>query len=255
MIDTPQAQPAIEGPDEVPDKLLATRAQDGDSQAMAGLYDRHVDSVYRHMKRCVRGDDATAEDLVHDTFIQVIRAFDDGRFDPERDEAFRAWLMTIATNVCRSHFRRQSSRPALEDPMPTDDPWSESEPMASFGPDPLPPILLDELLDQLPPLSRRVMRFRRHHPDLSEAECAARLGMELEAYRKSVRRSFSRLRELAGAGREELLDATYPWRNRGAEESINSQMVRPSQATMDPDARQRVQVSILAAHAALRGQG
>lgn len=250
MIDLPLAHP-----DDIPDNVLAAQAQLGDSRAVAQLYDRHVDDVYRHLKRCVRSDDATAEDLVHDTFIQVIRAFDDGKFDPAREEAFRAWLMTIATNVCRSHFRRQSSRPVLEDLMPADDLRPDSEPMAPFAPDPLPPILLNELLDRLPPHARRIMRFRRDHPDLTEAECAAQLGMEVEAYRKSVRRSFARIRDLAGARREELLDATYPWRNRGADDPPTGGPARASRATMDPLARQRVQAAILAAHAALRGQG
>jgi RNA polymerase sigma-70 factor (ECF subfamily) len=235
------------------DRELARRAQGGEGAALGLLYDRHVDYVHRYLRRYAPGDPATAEDLVHDTFIRVIRAFDDGRFDPEHEGEFRGWLTRIAANIYRDHARRQARRAAREEPMRHDeDPETFGwEPAAPFQADPLPPIELDALLDTLPPQARRVMRFRRQHPELSEAESAERLGMGLEAYRKTVRRAFSRLREQSGARREELLDATYPWQNRGEEASP---FAVPATADLDPAARARIRAALLEAQAALHRQ-
>ncbi|HEX5631637.1 MAG TPA: hypothetical protein VFX50_00345, partial [Gemmatimonadales bacterium] len=73
-----------------------------------------------------------------------------------------------------------------------------------------------------------------------------------EAYKKSVKRSFARLRTLEGARREEILDATYPWQNRGADGAGPMDAGGSARTGMDPDARQRIRSAVLGAHAALR---
>jgi len=244
---------------DAPDDIALVRmAQLGDGEALGRLYDRHVAFVYRYLLRRTRGDAAAAEDLVQDTFVKVLRALDDGRFDPDGGHAFRGWLTRVAANACTDHQRRRASRPPTEATMAGDDEQADGERPAPFAPDPLPAIILDELLDELPPHARRVMRYRRHHPDLTEAECAERLEMTLEAYRKSVRRAFARLRELSAPRSAEILDATHPWQNRGAAGAgatrpIDDPTSSAEGQELSASARRRIRASLLAAHAALNG--
>ena len=73
--------------------------------AFAPVFDRHFDAVHRYVQRRVGGD--LAEDLAAETFA---RAFDRRRrYDPRYPNA-RAWLLGIATNVMRRHWRTEQRR-------------------------------------------------------------------------------------------------------------------------------------------------
>jgi RNA polymerase sigma-70 factor, ECF subfamily len=93
----------------------ATRAADFD-----GVYRRHAASVYRYVY-AVLGNHADAEDVTQQTFIKAYRAIARGT-QPRKAEN---WLMTIAHNEVRRHFRKTHGRPLevelderLEHPVP-----------------------------------------------------------------------------------------------------------------------------------------
>ena len=77
-----------------------------DPEAFGVLYERYrptlVDYVYRRT-----GDVHTAEDLVADTFLIVMRSLRGYRY---RGVPFRFWLVRIATNVVNRWARRQRRR-------------------------------------------------------------------------------------------------------------------------------------------------
>jgi RNA polymerase sigma-70 factor (ECF subfamily) len=80
---------------------LVARLKQRDSAAMALLYDRFGGLLYSVVYRAVR-DQATAEDLVQETFFRIwnrIHTFDaeKGRLD--------VWLVTIARNRAFDHLR------------------------------------------------------------------------------------------------------------------------------------------------------
>lgn len=247
------------------DNTLVARVQNGDIEALGALYDRHADFVYRYFVFRVR-DTTTAEDLLQDTFVKVQVAISDGRFDVDAGHAFRNWLTRVAANVRIDHFRRENRRPKEELPMIGDDDEPNTELPAPFQPDPLESIILDDLIDTLSPQARRVLLFRRTHPGLSDADCAERLDMQTDTYKKTMKRAFARIRELKAAQRSEIFDASYPWRNRGggagdvmAEPAVgrndsSSDRVDRSASTLDPVARARIRSTILdtAAAAALQ---
>jgi RNA polymerase sigma-70 factor (ECF subfamily) len=88
-------------PDAKDDHLLVARLKQRDSAAMALLYDRFGGLLYSVVYRAVR-DQATAEDLVQETFFRIwnrIHTFDaeKGRLD--------VWLVTIARNRAFDHLR------------------------------------------------------------------------------------------------------------------------------------------------------
>jgi RNA polymerase sigma-70 factor (ECF subfamily) len=89
---------------ELPDVELAGRVGRGDLAALGALYDAHHQHV-RAFARRLLGDDADAEDLVHDVFLAVRSAA--RRF--EGRSSLRTFLVSIAINEVR-HRRRASAR-------------------------------------------------------------------------------------------------------------------------------------------------
>ena len=87
---------------------LVARAQDGDAEAFAQLYDRYVDQTFGYILRRV-GHRQTAEDLTGDVFLRAYRRL--STFEWQGVD-LGAWIMTIARNRVHDHFK--SARFRLE---------------------------------------------------------------------------------------------------------------------------------------------
>jgi RNA polymerase sigma-70 factor, ECF subfamily len=85
------------------DMLLVEAIAAGDRHALQTLYGRHHVKVYRFAMRFMR-DEAAAEDLVSEVFIDVWRQAE--RF--ERRCQVSTWLLAIARNKALSTLRRRS---------------------------------------------------------------------------------------------------------------------------------------------------
>ncbi|AVH60878.1 MULTISPECIES: RNA polymerase sigma factor [Streptomyces] len=102
------------------------RAQSGDREAFASLYDEHADTVYRYLYLRV-GQKDTAEELTAQTFLNALRNIHQFTWQ-HRD--FSAWLMTIARGLVTdqrkdSRFRLQVTADDILDTSPS---LSPSEP-------------------------------------------------------------------------------------------------------------------------------
>lgn len=89
------------------DPALIAAVAEGDSQALAVLYDRYATIVYRMALRILKNPEM-AEDLVQEVFWRVWRR--SGSFERERGRVAQ-WLFGIAHNLCIDELRRQRSRP------------------------------------------------------------------------------------------------------------------------------------------------
>jgi RNA polymerase sigma-70 factor, ECF subfamily len=90
-----------------PDHDLVERLRRGDAAAVGVAYDRHHAAVRRFARRLV-GDDAAAEDLVHEAFVtlpQAIRHFGG-------ESSLCTFLISIAVNHARHHLRAAARRRA-----------------------------------------------------------------------------------------------------------------------------------------------
>ncbi len=87
------------------DAVLIARAQRGDANAFARLYDRHVDAIYRYISLRVPTQEQ-AEDLTEDVFLRAWQNI--GRFRPERP--FLHWLYRIAHNRVVDEHRRKAQQ-------------------------------------------------------------------------------------------------------------------------------------------------
>jgi len=71
----------------------------------AAVFDRHYDAVHRYLARRVGGD--LADDLTAETFTAAFDAR--RRYDTAHRDA-RPWLLGIATNLVRHHYRGEVRR-------------------------------------------------------------------------------------------------------------------------------------------------
>jgi len=98
------------------DTELVTRAQEGDEEAFATLFEAHKRRVY---SLCLQmtGDAADADDLTQDAFIQAFRKLATFR----GDSAFSTWLYRIAVNTVLMSLRKRTLRTSsLDEPVNTD---------------------------------------------------------------------------------------------------------------------------------------
>lgn len=87
------------------DEQLLARYKTGDDESLADLIRRYEHELFAFLYRFV-ADQAAAEDLFQETFIQVHR--NAASFDPQR--RFRPWLFTIAANKARDYLRAHGRR-------------------------------------------------------------------------------------------------------------------------------------------------
>ena len=164
---------------------LLRRASQGDRDALAELYRRYVDAVYRYMYYRVR-DHLLAEDLTAEVFAQVLRSI--SRYE-ERGLPFGAWLFRIAQACLVDHFRRDRVRATVE---------LDEEAPALTDSEPSPDRVLDELdfvalLQHLTDEQRQVVLLR-FVGGLSNAEIAEVTDSNTNAVKALMFRALHRLK-------------------------------------------------------------
>lgn len=88
------------------DASAVLRIREGDTSAVADLYDRHGDTAFGLALKILR-DDGEAEDVVHDAFVAIVQRID--QYHPERGTV-AAWLVTTVRNLALDRARRKTRR-------------------------------------------------------------------------------------------------------------------------------------------------
>lgn len=173
---------------------LVDLARAGDCEAFGVLYDHYHPSVYRFIYYRV-GHQATAEDLLSETFFRALRSMSSFQW---QGKDFGAWLMTIARNLVVDHYK--AGRTRLE--MTTDDLSAHEE--VQEGPEDevlarLTNDILREALSALPVEQQEclVLRFLSGQ---SIAETAAALGRTEGAIKQLQLRAVRNLGKLMPEG-------------------------------------------------------
>jgi RNA polymerase sigma-70 factor (ECF subfamily) len=95
-----------------PDSALVARALAGnDRHAFAVLVRRHQSSVRALLRRLANGDDALADDLAQETFVQAWRKLDQFRGDAK----FSTWIYRIGYNQFLMHVRSRKPEESLDE--------------------------------------------------------------------------------------------------------------------------------------------
>ena len=96
------------------ERLLASKATQGDRGAYAELYERYVEKIYRYVFYKV-GRQEEAEDLTSQTFLKAWDAIGDYEW---RNYPFGAWLFRIAHNLVVDYHRSRRESYTLDDATP-----------------------------------------------------------------------------------------------------------------------------------------
>lgn len=181
-----------------------TAYQNGDLDAFAELVARHEKPLWNYLRRFVR-DPQTAEDLLQETFMRVIK----GAAGWKPTAKFTTWLYTIARNLSLDHARgavhrraisldgtggsrERESAPDLHERLPARAGSGESGALARelAG-------ALERAIEQLPEPQREVF-IMREVLDLPFAEIASAVGVSEATVKSRMRYALERLRaELA----------------------------------------------------------
>jgi RNA polymerase sigma-70 factor (ECF subfamily) len=146
---------------------LILRAQQGDTEAFASLYESHVGQVYGYLYRRL-DQPADAEDVTAEVFVQAIQALPSFQVT---GAPFGAWLIRIAHNLMVNHIKKQGRRPEValfyEDSPSSEDPAELALQQATFEE-------VSSVMGSLTDLQRQVIGFRFLH-QLTVAETADRM--------------------------------------------------------------------------------
>jgi RNA polymerase sigma-70 factor (ECF subfamily) len=88
------------------DEDLMVLVQHGNSKAMTELYLRYSSKLLRYFYRMLYQKEAVAQDFLHDLFLKLIERGDQFK----SGSRFSTWLYSIAHNMCKNEYRKQSLR-------------------------------------------------------------------------------------------------------------------------------------------------
>jgi RNA polymerase sigma-70 factor (ECF subfamily) len=183
----------------------------GSQDALAALYDRHVDAVFAAAIR-LTSDRQVAEEVVQETFLALWNRAE--LFNPGAG-SLAAWLHTIARNRTVDRLRAAGRRPNLV-PLSSASGTDESDTTAlerivaagnvlggaDLGQGPEGELAASELRDVIRgalaglPEHERTALVLAYSAELTQSEIAERLGWPLGTVKTRTRRALLRLREV-----------------------------------------------------------
>jgi RNA polymerase sigma-70 factor (ECF subfamily) len=168
---------------------LLARVASGSSAALAEVYDLYADRVYAFSRRLL-GDDAAAEDLLHEVFVTLPAAARSYRGDAN----VRTFLLSIAHNHARHHIRAAIRRRAAIQRLEGEHVHSVATPHHDAERKELAQ-RLQRALDKLP-IEQRVAFVLCDVEEQTSVEAAAVVGVPEGTIRTRVFHARRKLREL-----------------------------------------------------------
>lgn len=167
--------------------VLVARAQAGDQEAFATLYEQYRPLVYRFLRRRLDGADETVEDLTEDVFVKLYEKLD--RY-VERGLPFTAWLYRISHNQLVDYVRTLPRHTAQPLDLIADVPEHQtgSEYRSVLDRETLEPAMARLTAEQRQAVELRFLK------GMSVAETAAQMGRSEEAVKKLQARALANLR-------------------------------------------------------------
>ncbi len=164
---------------------IIIRAQSGDREAFAILFEQYKNLVYK-TAYLMLGESTEAEDALQEIFVQVYKSL--SGFDPGK-AAFTTWLYRVTFNYCLNHRRKK--RPfAL--PLEELSPGLKSEfPGAQLAEEELLQQAIGKLTDK-----QRAVVILRYFWDLPYAEIAQILDVPLGTVKSRIDLALKTLRKV-----------------------------------------------------------
>lgn len=181
--------------DDLEDRKLIRKIQNGDKAAFERLVERHYGEVLSY---CVRrtGSREEGEDLTQEVFLKVIRAIYQYRFTGK----FSNFLFTIAVNTCNDFFRRQRTSPAAAGCSGDTDVALQNSPSRDGAP--AETLLLQEAyallyrrLSAIPDVQREAILLHYYH-GFKAREIAEITGVPIATAKSRIQQGMTKLRAL-----------------------------------------------------------
>lgn len=182
-------------PEQDADAML--RLQNGEDLALNEIMDRWQQPLANYIFRYI-GNETDAVDLTQETFVRVYEK----RHTFEPNSHFSSWLFTIATNLCRNHFRwRSRHRTAPLDGQDENKKDRLNREPVDSGPSPLQTLearekanAIREAIDSLSPdLKEAILLFE--YENRSYEEISKVLGCSVKAVEMKLYRARQTLKE------------------------------------------------------------
>jgi len=148
------------------DETLASRAEQGDREAVSVLVRRHSPGLYGFLRR-YHPDRDDCDDLLQETWIRALANLE--RFDPEK--RFSTWLFQIALNLCRDLARRDQVRSRFRKGMQATQQTNTGAALEET----VDAVRAMEAIEALPLQQKEVLLLRYYH-GFPEREVAEMLG-------------------------------------------------------------------------------
>jgi RNA polymerase sigma-70 factor (ECF subfamily) len=162
-----------------------------DPSAFSEIFERYFDDVARYARRRVGAQ--VGEEIAAQTFVVAFERRQ--RFNVRYGSA-RPWLMGIATNLVRHHFRAERTHLTALARLPADPPAPAVDDPTRLDAQRLRPALAAALLD-LADVDRNTFLLVALG-ELSYGQAAAAQGIPVGTVRSRLHRARTRLRELLG---------------------------------------------------------
>lgn len=88
------------------EQSLVYRAQQGDKEAFAQLYENHFDKIYRYVALRI-GNKTEAEDVTQQVFLNALRSISSFKW---KGTPVSAWLFRIAHNLVVDYLRKEKKQ-------------------------------------------------------------------------------------------------------------------------------------------------
>lgn len=173
---------------DITDKQLVARAQNGDGLAVAQLYDRYAPAMYRYCFFQTNKSRELAEDLTHDIFIEMSKSLKNFK----GEGSFKNWLYTIAKRQVNKWVKQKyqaSFSPLYENIVEEE---YEEDPEVSQEKQ----LTLERVLQHIKPKAAQILRLRFLR-NYSVAETAAAVGATETNVKVITHRSLKRLQEFS----------------------------------------------------------
>jgi len=177
------------------EKELVRKAQSGDTTALAEIYERYFDRIYRYVA-LKTGNRHEAEDITQEVFLKALRDIKNYRW---KGAPFASWLYRIAHNQIIDHARKKERHPCgiLEETLalsffPMEDPQAAAEISYDMR-------QLVSAAGTLTPLQREVIALR-FASDMPLAEVAVAMGKSVGAVKAIQHNAICMMRKRMGDG-------------------------------------------------------
>ena len=100
------------------DHSLLARIQRRDQEALAEVYDRYFDQIYRYLNYRL-GEPEVAADLTGDVFLALVNALKTGK-SPRT--SLSGWLYTVARNLAADYIKNKARTVSLIEDLVADEP-------------------------------------------------------------------------------------------------------------------------------------